>query len=250
MPDSQDASTPKQLDKGQLATVEVATAPSQRFQQAMYTPQQHARSISVQKRRLSPVGSDLLLPEKRSRQQRGTQRDLFREDKEQAHSLLAPPPADFSRMSSPRQLHASAQLAKSPLGEANTEHSPQSAMSQGPLVIPSKASPLTASWSLLQSHSAQVLQARLGRCDLLPENTATGRQLLEMEVQLQSLVGARTPVDDADEVCWVDNGLLMYPEGVKCFAISHGDAECAQVAVHYLAPNYPNTACLPLLVNV
>jgi len=74
-----------------------------------------------------------------------------------------------------------------------------------------------------------VLRSRLGRCDLLPEHTAAGRQLLELEAQLQSLVGARKPVDDADEFCWVDNGLLLYPEGVKCFAISYGDAECAQV---------------------
>ena len=153
-------------------------------------------------------------------------------------------------MSPPQPLQASTQLAKSPLVEANTQHNPQPAMSQQALIIPSKASPLTASWSLLQPYSAQVLQARLGRCDLLPENTATGRQLLEMEVQLQRLVGARIPVDDADEVCWVDDGLLMYPEGVKCFAISHGDAECAQVVVHYLNPNHPNTACLPLLLNL
>ena len=91
------------------------------------------------------------------------------------------------------------------------------------------SSPVACAVPQLQGRSAEVLRSRLGRCDLLPEHTAAGRQLLELEAQLQSLVGARKPVDDVDEVCWVDNGLLLYPEGVKSFAISYGDAESAQV---------------------
>ena len=200
------------------------------FQQ-LQTPQQNASSYSGQKRRISQ-SSDLLLSTERSKQQRVTQRDLFRADKEQSQSSLASQPAQCSPTSAVHQLHAaSPRLARPPLVDANTDLN--TLMSQQAIDTSLHSSPVACALPLLQGRSAEVLHLRLGRCDLLPEHTAAGRQLLEMEAQLQSLVGARKPVDDADEVCWVDNGLLLYPEGVKCFAISYGDAECAQVILNY-----------------
>jgi len=233
MPDSKDASTQEicsQSVKQQPADAHLAPkAQFHRLQQELKTPQQHARSYSGQKRRISQ-SSDLLLSTERSKQQRVTQRDLFRADKEQSQSSLASQPAQCSPTSALHQLHAaSPQLARPPLVEANTELNSPTPMSQQAIDTSLHSSPVASALPLLQGRSAEVLHSRLSRCDLLPEHTATGRQLLEMEAQLQSLVGARKPFDNADEVCWVDNGLLLYPEGVKSFAISYGDAECAQV---------------------
>lgn len=230
MPDSKDASSQEFCSQSVKQQPADAHLPQfQRLQQDLETPQQHARSYSGQKRRISQ-SSDLLLSTERSQQQRVTQRDLFRADKEQLQSSLASPPAQCSPTSALHQLHAaSPQLARSPLVDANTDlHSP-TLMSQQAIDMSVHSSPVACALPLLQGRSAEVLHLRLGRCDLLPEHTAAGRQLLELEAQLQSLVGARKPVDDADELCWVDNGLLLYPEGVKCFVISYGEAECAQV---------------------
>ncbi|DBA81006.1 TPA: hypothetical protein ACH3X2_007212 [Trebouxia sp. C0005] len=224
MPDSKDSS---QSAKQQSADAHPAPkAHFHRLQQELQTPQLHARSHNGQKRQ----SSELLLSIQRSKQQRVTKRDLFRADKEQSQSSPASQTAQCSPTSAFHQLHAaSPELARPPLVDANTElHSPVP-MSQQALDQSLHSSPAACALPLLQGRSAEVLQSRLGRCDLLPAHTAAGRQLLEMEAQLQSLVGARKPVDDADEVCWVDNGLLLYPEGVKCFAICYGDAECAQM---------------------
>ena len=227
MPDSKDEDICSQSVKQQPADAHLSQF--QRFQQDSQTPQQHARSYSGQKRRISQ-SSDLLLSTERSQQQRVTQRELFRADKEQLQSSLASQPAQCSPTSALHQLHpASPQLARPPLVDANTELNSRSLVSQQATDTSLHSIPVACAVPLLQGRSAEVLRSRLGRCDLLPEHTAAGRQLLELEAQLQSLVGARKPVDDADEVCWVDNGLLLYPEGVKPFAISYGDAECVQV---------------------
>jgi len=233
MPDSKDVSTQEicsQSVKQQPADAHLPLkAQFHKLQQELQTPQQHARSYSGQKRRISQ-SSDLLLSTERSKQQRVTQRDLFRADKEQSQSSLASQPAQCSPTSALHQLHAAPpQLARPPLVDANTELNSPTLMSQQAIDMSLHSIPAACALPLLQGRSAEVLHSRLGRCDLLPEHTAAGRQLMEMEVQLQSLVGARQPVDNADDVCWVDNGLLLYPEGVKCFAISYGDAECAQV---------------------
>ena len=153
-------------------------------------------------------------------------------------SPLLPPPAS-------QQLQA--QGARSPLGEANMEHDPINAipvshhMPQHGQRDHPESNRLTATWSQLPAHSAQVLHARLSACALLPEHTATGQQLLEIELQIQSILGVRKAErgEDADNVCWVDNGLLLCPEGVKSFAIAYGDAECAQVftLLHAQMPN-------------
>ncbi len=210
------------------------------LRQGLHTPQQLVRTHSVRKRSLGQAFDMPLQAERPT-----TYRGLFTDNKEQAQSSAAPLQADCSKISASQQLQA--QGARSPLGEANMEHDPINAipvshhMPQHGQRDHPESNRLTATWSQLPAHSAQVLHARLSACALLPEHTATGQQLLEIELQIQSILGVRKAErgEDADNVCWVDNGLLLCPEGVKSFAIAYGDAECAQVftLLHAQMPN-------------
>ncbi|DBB05517.1 TPA: hypothetical protein ACH3X1_012470 [Trebouxia sp. C0004] len=188
MPDSKDVSTQEICSQSvkQPADAHLASkAQFHRLQQELQTPQQHARSYSGQKRRISQ-SSDLLLSTERSKQQRVTQRDLFRAEKEQSQ------PAQCSPTSALHQLHAaSPQLTRPPLVDANIELSSPTLMLQQAIDTSLHSSPVACVLPMLQGRSAEVLHSRLSRCELLPEHTAAGRQLLELEAQLQSLVGAR-----------------------------------------------------------
>ena len=85
----------------------------------------------------------------------------------------------------------------------------------------------------LIGRSSEVMQARLSNYDLPPESSSTGQSLIKLELRMQALLGMREAEDSPDAVCWVDNGILLHPEGVKCFHISYGDAECAQVLTSF-----------------
>lgn len=84
-------------------------------------------------------------------------------------------------------------------------------------------------WSLLLANSSWVLRQRLSSSNLLSPAMGTGRQLLELEVQLQALLGIRKDEEGSDNICWVDHGFLHYAQGVMYFHRMYGDDECAQV---------------------
>ena len=64
-------------------------------------------------------------------------------------------------------------------------------------------------------------------------HAATGQQLLQLEVQLQGLLGIRKDEDGTNNICWVDHGFLHYAQGVLYFHGFYGDAECAQVTASW-----------------
>ncbi len=150
MPDSKDAFTQEICSQSVKQQPADAHLPQfQRLQQDLETPQQHARSYSGQKRRISQ-SSDLLLSTERSQQQRVTQRDLFRADKEQLQSSLASQPAQCSPTSALHQLHAaSPQLARPPLVDANTELNSPALMSQQAMDTCLHSSPVACAVPLL-----------------------------------------------------------------------------------------------------
>lgn len=137
-------------------------------------------------------------------------RELFRSNHEQAGPSAQPQPG----------LHPSAEAC------APTQATP-APVPQPPVML---CAPVADPWSLLLFNSGQVLHNRLSSSSLVSSTTATGQQLLQLEIQLQALLGIRRDEEGSDNVCWVDHGLLHYSHGILQFCRVYGDAECAQVS--------------------
>lgn len=184
---------------------------------AAHTDSKIARTVSGHKRSVPATAAT----ERRNHSQRAC-RELFR-----PHHAQAGPSAQPGT-------HPSDLLPISPLAEANVALSARQAtaaqVAQPPTVSPSAVcAPVSDSCSVLRSNSGQVLHNRLSSSNLLPSTTATGQQLLQLEVQLQGLLGIRKDEDGTNNICWVDHGFLHYAQGVLYFHGFYGDAECAQV---------------------
>lgn len=139
-------------------------------------------------------------------------RELFRPNNEQAGPSAQGQPGT----------HPSAE-ASAPLPSTQATPAP---VPQPPTML---CAPVADPWSLLLSNSGQVLHNRLTSSSLLPSTTATGQQLVQLEIQLQALLGIRRDEEGTNNTCWVDHGLLHYSQGVLQFHRIYGDAECAQV---------------------
>lgn len=221
-----------QADCGLSQPQRALASQAQDMQRGLRTLQKPTRVASGQKRTLSqgPQGSD------RCKSPRTTRRDLFKHDKEQETSSAVPLMPECSVTNASHEVQVLHQTAGSPPAEAKSQHSPtvcapasNSFLLQTPPVV-AQSNVSSMLWSQLLGRSAQVLHARLSSYKLLPDHTVSGQQLLQLEAEVQSLLGLRQSDEgDADNVCWVDNGLLLHPEGVKSFAITYGDAECTQV---------------------
>ena len=211
-----------QRDEGAQQAVTALGLDEQTTQQGMNTPQQ-SRGGSSGKKRTFGVCLDLPLS---AEQAQPTRRELFR-DQRQGDTSITPLPAPPPETSAAEPLHATVQSASIQTQAEDSHHKTEINIIQQVSCPP----PRHITWSQLQGCSSEVLHARLERCNLLPQHTQAGQQLLELEMQSQSKIGLRVPEygDDEGNICWVDNGLLLYPEGVKSFAITYGDAECAQV---------------------
>lgn len=187
------------------------------------------RTVSGHKRSVPATAS----AEGRNPSQRAC-RELFSPDHEQAGPSAQP------------VMHPSEQAPRFPLAEADTALASTNAtpawVAQSPTVLasaPFAQSPTLLAclpiasvpdpWSLLLSNSSQVLHNRLSSSNLLPSTTATGQQLLQLEIQLQALLGIREDEESPHIICWVDHGFLHYPQGILHFHRIYGDAECAQV---------------------
>lgn len=72
-------------------------------------------------------------------------------------------------------------------------------------------------WARLQGSTQLALYARLQGCRLLPEDTASGKLLLKIELVAQRLFGVRDAVSPAEEECWLDHIALCGAEGVTNF---------------------------------
>lgn len=165
-------------------------------------------------------------PENEQRPSQRTCRELFSPDSAQAApALFAQQLVD---MHLPRQPPtptlglASSELARRQATPTQVAHPPSA-------TTPVPSVPVADPWSLLLANSSLVLRERLSSSNLTPAATATGRQLLELEVQLQALLGVRKDEEGSGNVCWVDHGFLHYAQGVMYFHRMYGDAECAQV---------------------
>ena len=154
---------------------------------------------------------------------RSTRRELFSPSQHlspqtsvAAHLSCMHPPQHLPRplFTEGHTRHGSSQAA-APIG-----HAPRTAPVLHPAPDPCSA--------LLGSSSA-VLSHRLLSNNLSPSTTATGQQLLNLEVQLQALLGIRSDEEGGNNICWVDSGILNYVQGVLHFHRIYGDAECAQV---------------------
>lgn len=184
-------------------------APTNTDNQALY--HQITRTVSGHKRSVPAT----VAAEHRNPSQRAC-RELFRADNEQAG-----PSAQGQS-----GLHPSAQAL------FPTQATP-APVAQPPTVL---CTLVADPRSLLLSNSGQVLHSRLTSSSLLPSTTAT--QLLQLEIQLQGLLGIRKDEEGSDNICWVDHGLLHYGQGVLQFHRLYGDAECAQVTNAQPLPNH------------
>ena len=183
---------------------------------------QITRSVSGHKRSVPATAAT----ERKNSSQRAC-RELFR-----PHHAQAGPSAQPG-------LHPSEQSPRSPLAEANAALGARQAtpaqIAQSPTILaPQLCAPVADAWSLLLSNSGQVLHNRLRTSNLLPLTTATGQQLLQLEAQLQALLGIRKDEEGTNNICWVDHGFLHYPQGILHFHRIYGDAECAQVTDSWL----------------
>lgn len=154
-------------------------------------------------------------------------RNLFSPDTEQFASSSAAPQS--------LAMHPS-QNSPSPMAEANTQPSsgqaPPAQSGQPPSALtPVRRTPTPDPWSSLLGGSSQVLHNRLTISNLLPSITATGQQLLEVEAQLQALLGMRRDEEGSNNICWVDHSFVNGTHGVLQFHRIYGDAECAQVTI-------------------
>lgn len=182
--------------------------------------QQITRTVSGHKR----PGSATTAADRKTPSQRAC-RELFSPDKEQAAPAAQPL----------QGMQPSQQAPRLPLAEANAALTPrQAAPAQVAQPFFAQTSvpclPVADSWSLLLGSSGQVLHNRLHSSNLLPSTTATGQQLLELETQLQALLGIRKGEQGTDNICWVDHGFVHYTQGIMHFYRIYGDAECAQVS--------------------
>ena len=137
-------------------------------------------------------------------------------------------------------VHPSEQAPRSPLAEANAavdarRATPAQVAQPSTFLPPALCAPVADPCSLLLSNSGQVLHSRLSSSNLLPSTTAAGQQLLQLEVQLQALLGIRQHEEGTNNICWVDHGFLHYPQGTLHFYRMYGDAECAQVSCALLS---------------
>ena len=159
--------------------------------------------------------------ERRNPSQRAC-RELFSPDHEQAGPSARP------------VMHPSEQAPGSALAGTdaalNSRQTAPAQVAQSPTVLaPALCVPVTDLWPLMLPNSSQVLHNRLSSSNLLPSTTATGQQLLHLEVQLQTLLGIRKDEEGTHNICWVDHGFLHYSQGILHFHRIYGDAECAQV---------------------
>ena len=85
-------------------------------------------------------------------------------------------------------------------------------------------------WTALPAKTRQTLSRRLITGGLRPEASASGYQVLQLELHAQGLFGARSPLEDA---CWLDDSAIRTRQtnqlGVARFHSAFGDIECAQV---------------------
>lgn len=165
-------------------------------------------------------------PANEQRPSQRTCRELFSPDSPQAALAM------FAQQ--PVNMHLPGQPPTSPLALASSElarrqATPTQVAHPPSATRPMPSVPVTDPWSLLLANSSLVLHERLSSSNLTPHATASGRQLLELEVQLQALLGVRKDEEGSDNVCWVDHGFLHYAQGVMHFHRMYGDAECAQV---------------------
>ena len=184
-------------------------------------PQHTTPTVSAHKRSVS-----VITPATDQRPSQRACRELFSPNSAQAA------PAVFSQQ--PVDIHYPGQSSRSPLALTSTDHAQSQAtpiqLAQPPsAATPVPTVPVADLWSLLLANSGQVLHQRLSNSNLLSPPTATGQELLELEVQLQALLGIRQDEEGSDNVCWVDHGFLHYAQGVMYFHGMYGDAECGQV---------------------
>lgn len=88
-------------------------------------------------------------------------------------------------------------------------------------------------WTALPTKTRQTLSRRLITGGLRREASASGYQVLQLELHAQGLFGARSPLEDA---CWLDDSAIWTRQanqlGVARFHSAFGDIECAQVCTN------------------
>ena len=106
----------------------------------------------------------------------------------------------------------------------DTQHSQEWQLPQPP------PEPCQQLWTVLPAKTRQTLRGRLITGGLQPEASASGYQVLQIEVHAQGLFGARSPREDA---CWLDDSAIWTRQlnqlGIAKFHAEFGDSECTRV---------------------